>query len=132
MSTRGPISNEAVVGTNTGSHVVDSPQTLVGAHLIYTSDATVGNRQILLEIKDAVGTVIMDIHAGAVQAASLVLDYEFLQGIFRETAFVDSAIQVPVPMGFVIPVGGSIVVRDSAGIAITDSYTLKLQLEQVV
>lgn len=46
-----------------------------------TTTATVGNRQLLVEIQDPSGDVIMQVMAAAVQAASLAHEYTFGYGL---------------------------------------------------
>jgi len=98
----------------------------------YTSTATVGNRQILLEILDTDSNVIWDVHAGTVQAASLNRHYSILQGVFRETAFVDGDIQLTIPRkGKILP-GYTIKVYDSAEVdATADDMNVHLVVEKV-
>lgn len=111
------------------SGIFREEQRLLWVHVVYTSTATVGNRQIVLQVKNSDGNVIYDAHAGAVQAASNVYHYEFMQGIYRETSFIDSAINVPVPVDFIIPPGSTIVVYDSANIAVGDSMVINYQTQ---
>lgn len=84
----------------------------------------VGNRQIELRIKDAAGTVLYSIAAGATQAASVTRDYLFLPGCSREAAFVGTGITAPIPPDVVIPADGSIQLIDTAAVAATDTYAL--------
>lgn len=88
------------------------------------SNGTVGNRQIELRIKNAAGTVLYSIAAGAVQAASVTRDYLFLPGCSREAAFVGTGITTPIPPDVVIPNDGSIQLIDTAEIAAADTYAL--------
>lgn len=98
----------------------------------FTSDATVGNRQIRMYLLTDADVEVRDTHAGAVQAASLTRHYDFSTGIYRETAFVDGAIQVPFPMKFYVPSGWKIKIADSANISVADTLPLvSLQYEEV-
>ena len=98
------------------------------AHVLFTSTATVGNRQILMELIDADNNIVLDLAAGALQAASLVRHYAFLQGIYRETSFVDNEIQVPLPQaGFLLP-GWTLRVYDENAVdAAADDMTVSFQ-----
>ena len=71
-------------------------------HVILTSTATVGNRQILLTVTDNLGNVIYNSYAGNVQAASLAYNYSFNQGIARETTVVANSLQVPIPTDLIL------------------------------
>jgi hypothetical protein len=95
------------------------------------TDATVGNRQIVVEARDAAGTVLGRISAGTTQAASLTRNYMFIQGTFRETAFINTDIQVPIPQDSYLLPGGNLHVYDSAAISaagddMTVSYSIKV------
>jgi hypothetical protein len=67
------------------------------SHIVLTTSATVGNRQIRIYILDADGNGVMDFFPPVTQAASLERHYAFHQGIYRETAFAGDAIQIPIP-----------------------------------
>ena len=91
---------------------------VVMGQIALTTDATVANRRALFTIKDADGNVIIDIHAGAVTTASLSDQHsEFMQGVFRETSFIDGALQVPIPSECLIPFGGSLEITIQNGVA---------------
>lgn len=111
------------------SEIFREEQRLLWVHVVYTSTATVGNRQIVFQLKNTDGNVIYDAHAGAVQAASNVYHYEFMQGIYRETAFIDNAINVPIPVDLILPAGTTITIYDSANIAVGDSMVINYQSE---
>lgn len=108
--------------TNTGTVAAPGQDTyLEYLSVQYTSNATAGNRQVVVQILDAQANVWFQMSAGAVQAASLVRRYNFLSGAARETAAVNGELNVPVPENWFVPAGGSIKVFDSAGIAAGDS-----------
>ena len=92
---------------------------IIYANVGLTTSATVGNRQLRLSITDPKGNAAIYISAGSVQAASLTRNYVFLQGIYRETSFVDSMIQVPIPIDMYLPSGSTIRFWESAAIAPT-------------
>lgn len=89
------------------------------AHAIYTSTATAGNRLIKIILTDPDGNSF-DIHSGAVQAASNTYHYLFLQGIFRETSFVNGELQVPMPADLYLPPGWSITFKDDNDVDAND------------
>lgn len=95
------------------------------------TDATVGNRQLTVEVQNSAGTVMGRISAGAVQAASLTRHYLWMQGTFRETAFINTDIQVPIPVDSYLPAGATLRVYDSAAVSaagddMTVSYSISL------
>ena len=117
------------VTTNTKSVLFNEEQKLCWAHVEYTSSATAGNRQILLQLINEAGAVVFDSHAGATQAASLTYHYSFLQGIYRETSVVALSIQVPFPKDFVIPPGYTLKVFDQTNVDSADTFILSYQTE---
>lgn len=121
---------ETVTNANTWSKKFDRNSKIIFVHVDYTSDATVGNRQLRLSLINNSGTLVFDAHAGAVQAASLNYHYSFSQGVFRETSFVDSQIQSPIPMGIMIPAGYTLQIADSADVAATDDFVISYQVEE--
>jgi hypothetical protein len=100
-------------------------------HMVYTSDATVGNREIVMALLNDSDTELADFHSGAVQAASNVYHYTFLPGIYRETAFALDAIQVPFAQRFIIPAGWKIKIYDTANISSSDSISVSLQYQDI-
>ena len=75
------------------------------AHIVYISSDNAGTRTIKMEMLNSSDRVVMDSLAGVHQTAGLVRHYEWLIGIFRETAFLDIELQVPIPANFYIPAG---------------------------
>lgn len=101
------------------------------AYATLATTATVGNRQIVLRVLDENGNSIFDSHAGAVQAASLTLDYGFYQGIFRETTFVATEIQCPIPADLYMKAGYTLRMYDAAAIdAAADDLTVSFQYKR--
>ena len=91
--------------------------------IVISTDATVADRFVLLQILDEGSNVVIDIHPGApVQASTTDAHLEFMQGIFRETAFIDGALQVPVPIDLWLPSGWTLRIAVSGGVA-GDSYS---------
>jgi len=83
-----------------------------------TSDATVGNRQMTIELQDNAADVIGRWKAGAVQAASLTRNYCFGPSNADLTAFRDTTfLMTPIPPTVVLPAGYIIRVYDSAAVA---------------
>lgn len=101
------------------------------AHITLATSADVGNRQMEMLIADEDGNTMISLAAGAVQAASQTRDYHFMQGTFRETAFVANELQTPFGHDVYLPAGWSIRFRDSAAIAAAaDDMTVALQVQQ--
>ena len=95
--------------------------------------AAVGNRQLLIEASDSLGNLLGRISAGAVQAASLTRYYSIMQGIYRENAFINDEIQVPMPMDTYLKPGSTLRVRDSAAIAAAaDDMTISISYKKYV
>lgn len=101
------------------------------AHVVYASTATVGNRIMTIEIDNERGNNLIDLVAGAAQAASTTVHYGFLQGIFRETSVVNGELQVPVPEDCYLGPGYTIRFYDSAAIdAAADDMTVSFQYQK--
>ena len=97
-----------------------------------TSTATVGNRQIAYEVQDSNSNVIYAAYAGATQAASLVREYHFSQGIVADTAFsAGNSIRVELPGDLLLPPDFKMRVYDQAAIdaAADDMEVRYVQLE---
>jgi hypothetical protein len=115
----------AITGTNTGSLTLSTTGncTVTFAHIIYTASATVGSRYLAMGIYNG-ATLVADWHAGAAITAGLTNQHiEFLQGVYRETSFINSTLQAPFPYGLVVPAGDSLKISDTAGISASDSFT---------
>ena len=100
------------------------------AHIDYTSDATVGNRQMRMYVTDGSDAMVEDAHAGAVQAASLEREYNFVRGIFRETSFIDTEIEVPLPANLYIPGGFKLKFFDNTNVSASDSMVVSFQYQK--
>ena len=80
------------------------------------STATVGNRQMVVEIQDDVDDVVFEAIAGNVQAASLTGNYHFAPGVSDLTAFRDTThLSTPLPP-LVLPAGYDVRVYDNKAI----------------
>lgn len=101
------------------------------AHVILTTDATVGNRSIAMDVLDVSSNVLLDMTASVVQAASLTRHYQFLQGIYRETSFILDELEVPMPQDLWLTTGMVLRFRDEAAIApAADDMTVVFQYER--
>jgi hypothetical protein len=90
---------------------------VLGAYVTFSTSADVGDRQVILEVLDALGNVIYTAIAGVVQAASVDRKYQFAPGLEPMTAFIDTTF-LTVPIGPVF-LGAlwQLRVRDSKAIA---------------
>lgn len=118
------------VASNTHTIPFNEEVKLHWIHVVYTSDATVGNRRLQMQLLKG-SDVYNDAHAGAVQAASLVYDYNFKQGIFRETSFIDNEIEVPLPKDFIIQGNFSLKIFDKEGVSGSDSMIISYQYSTI-
>lgn len=103
------------------------------AHVKLITTGTVGNRNMMMEVFDSDGNSQIDVVAGTTQAASLTRHYAFLQGIYRETAFVSNELQIPIPSDLYLPAGWSVKFYDSAAVdAAADDMTVSFQYKKMV
>lgn len=102
-------------------------QQVLQAHVELITTATVGNRRIRMVVQDENDVLVADYHAGAVQAASLTRHYVYGQGVFRETAFIDTEIHVPFPFETILLPGWDLRFLDDSGIDLAaDDMTVNL------
>jgi len=100
------------------------------ARMLYVSDATVGNRQAELLVKDEAGNSVYGVKAGAVQGASVTRTYNFVQQVSHEAAFVATEIQAPIPADLYLPAGFTLQLWDSSAIAAAaDDVTVAFQVK---
>lgn len=105
-------------------------QQLTSGHIKLTTNATVANRRVILKLTDASDNLINDIHAGVVVAASQTdVHHEFMQGVYRETAFIANTLQVPIPIEWIAKEGYKFVVSVEDGVA-GDSFSGALLFEE--
>lgn len=100
-----------------------------------TSTATVGNRHVVVEIRDASNNIVSEISAGANQAASLTRRYSFGVGLPADTSFggpSTDAIRAPLPEMW-LEAGWDVRVYDKAAVdAAADDMTVRVVAEEVV
>lgn len=122
------IKTSGAIATNTYSYVIPTDLRLVFAHVIYTADGNAGNRDITLHMLDTAGNTIANWNAGAYIIASATNQHvEFMQGVFRETAFFNNTIQVSFPMTLIFPSGYTLKINDSNNISAGDSMSVSLE-----
>ena len=117
---QGETLDSGAIATNTWTLVLTDAVLL--EHLVarYTSQATVGNRTVVLEILDANNAVLAAMAGDVTQAASLTRSYVFGRGLPADAAFVGTTLQRPTHL-YRLEAGWKIRVRDSANIAAGDS-----------
>lgn len=134
----GVIKHKRVTSTNDSNvEVLTCPARsmieILQVHVVFTSTATVGNRQVRLKVQDEGDTLVSDFSAGSTQAASLTVHYVFARGVYRETAVVDSEIHCPFPFGTVLLPSWDLAVLDNAAIdAAADDMVINIIYEETV
>lgn len=95
----------------------DTEWQLLSIWVEYTSTATAGTRQLVVEIQDSSNDVIGQIRAGATQAASLTYYYQFAAGMADLTAVRDTDyLMCPLPPTWILPAGYKVRVYDNNAI----------------
>jgi len=94
-----------------------SEWTLLSLRAELISTGTAGNRQMVIEIQDSANNVLMLIQAGAVQAASTTVNYNFAVGLENETSVVNANLNKALPAQLVLTAGMIIRVYDTAAVA---------------
>lgn len=97
------------------------------------TDATVGNRQIRIEIGDGTN-LLWAKNAGAVQAASLTRYYDFASDRDDQAAFDDNnRIRTRIPPELALPAGYTIRIYDSAAVAAaTDNLAIRMLVDEII
>ena len=95
------------------------------------STASVGNRQMRVDIRDGSANLLASVAAGAVQAASLTRDFTFAPGLVNQTAFVDNILITSFPEGIILLPTYDVRVYDSAAIdAAADDMIVRLLVRE--
>jgi hypothetical protein len=114
--------NDSDVDLDLESVVGKSDCQVLSMHVAYTSTATANNRFLQITTADAAGVTMGHLHPGSYQPPSKVYHYYFLPGIFRETVSavaetgVDGTIQVPIPRELIVPLGGTLNLKDAEAV----------------
>jgi len=95
-----------------------------------TTTATVGDRQIVVEIQDSAGDVIGQFRAGVVQAASLTRYYQFAASMADLQAFRDTDwLMTPLPPGLILQASDQVRVYDNNAVdAAADDMVCQMQI----
>lgn len=99
-------------------------------HVTYTSTATVGNRLLKIYLRDTASTAVIDIHAGLLQAASLVVHYLCGQGVYRETTTTNGEVHMPIPQDLYVPPGYTVQVVDENDVDSADTLSVTVQYKK--
>lgn len=96
----------------------------------YTSTAAAGNRQLVVEVRNAANNVIGQFRAGAVQAASLTRYYQFGASMADLQAFRDTDwLMTPLHPGLLLQAGDQVRVYDNNAVAAAaDDMLVAVQL----
>jgi hypothetical protein len=97
----------------------------------FTTTATVGNRQLVIEIQDTANDVIgQPARAGVTQAASLTYYYQFGPGLADLVAFRDTDwLSAPIPPTTILKAGDIVRVYDNNAVdAAADDLILQMQI----
>ena len=95
-----------------------------------TTTATVGNRQMVVEIQDSAGDVIAEFRAGAVQAASLTRYYQFGASMADLQAFRDTDwLMTPLHPGLILQAADQVRVYDNNAVdAAADDMVCQMKI----
>jgi hypothetical protein len=94
-----------------------------------TTDATVANRWVRLSVLNESGETMVCLCAGVAVAASATNQlFSYLQGVYRETSFINGVLQVPIASDLIVPAGYTVRLAVENGVA-GDSYNIDLVAE---
>jgi hypothetical protein len=94
-----------------------------------TTTATVGDRQVQIDIRDNAGDIIGQIRPGATQAASLTYEYMFAPSLADLTAVRDTVyLMTPFPPTVFLPAFYSIRVFDNNNVDVLDTLNVQLMV----
>lgn len=96
----------------------------------YTSTATVGDRQLALQLLDTDDDVVEEYRPHLTQAASLTYNYQFAPGLAQDTAIYDTDhCTTPLPPTFIIPAGYDLRIYDNNAVAAAaDDMVIQMRL----
>ena len=106
---------DLTVGSNKSFTVpITNRYRLLYAHCTLVTDNSGSARRIIMEVTKADNSRVFDTHAGATVAANVSTPqhHEFMQGVYRESSFIDNAIQVPFPKDCILLPGWKLVFKD--------------------
>jgi len=95
--------------------------------VVFTSTASVGNRQLALLIEDSATIQYFFMNAGLLQTASLTTIYVFAPGLPHQTALINTQLLVPIPPNLLIGAAGTMRLVDTNGVdAAADDMTVRI------
>jgi hypothetical protein len=105
---------------------------IISIRVELVTTATVGNRQIVIELTDGTNVILRAL-AGIVQAASLTRYYNFYVGAPNLTAFIDTAhLANPLPDGMMLLSGYKVRVYDKAAVdAAADDMSVYMMVNKI-
>lgn len=104
---------------------------LLAARVEFTSDATVGNRQLELRILDAANDTQWSVVPDLVQAASLTYNYNFGPSMSDLDAVRDTTwVSTPFPPTLILPAGSQINIFDNNNVAAGDDMIVHLLIAE--
>jgi hypothetical protein len=93
-----------------------------------TTDATVGDRQLVVEVQDTANDVIAQFRVGVVQAASLTCYYILAPALADLTAFRDTDyLMTPLPPTLILRDGDQLRIYDNNNVSGTDDMVVQVQ-----
>ena len=101
-------------------------------YVTLTTDATIANRWVRMGPFEADGTTKnLCLCAGKeVVASQTGVEFSFMQGIYRETAFINNVIQVPIASDLIVVGGELLKVLIENGVA-GDAYSVRIKIRDM-
>ena len=126
------LSQTSVAGNANADFTVPASKTyrILYGHAILTTDATVANRYVTIAAVNGATTIYDTIAGAPVAASGTSQHHEFMQGIYRESAFINNTIQAPIPQDFILSGGWTFRVNVENGVA-GDSYDVHFIAEVI-
>jgi hypothetical protein len=121
------VTGPVAVATNTYSTAAfTAPAVLLWVHVVFTATATVGGRILWVEQLDGSSNHLQGAVSGVTggQIANAVQHYKCVSGTYREAAFVNNSIELPIPTNWVFRTGDVLRIKDNANIDAADSMSI--------
>lgn len=99
---------------------------LVSILATYVASATVGNRIIVVQAKDASGNVLWSVTQGTAVTAGQTVLVGLGGGVPASNQAVPLHQFMPIPDGFTVPANGTITIFDNANISATDTVAANI------
>jgi len=104
---------------------------VVSVFATLVASATVGNRRMIVQVLDADDNVLASVPAGAVQAASATVSYNFASGLADQTSSVAGVLGTSLP-SLVLGAGMKLRVADATAVdAAADDLTVRALVKKV-